>query len=109
MRIALPVLLGACVESRVPVQRLPELVVEGAPTSEVSGNEMSLFPGERMIWDVSLDGLSLGRAELVVGPTEAHSEFRTESLVGSLVSVHHDLTTVFDPSGAVATATDVLE
>jgi hypothetical protein len=108
MRIATFIVLAGCVESRIPVQPLPELVVEGTPTSEAAVGEIHMFPGERMIWDVSLDGMSLGRAELVVGAADVHSEFRTASLVGALVSVHHELTTVLD-GNAVASATDVLE
>ena len=109
MRIApFAIVLAGCVESRVPVKPLPELVVDGTPTSEAPVAEIHMFPGERMIWDVSLDGMSLGRAELVVGAADVHSEFRTASLVGALVSVHHDLTTVLD-GDQVASATDVLE
>jgi hypothetical protein len=57
-----------------------------------------------MIWDVSWRGLSIGRAELVVGVRDAYSKFATRALVESVMKVEHELTTVLDRPNARATS-----
>jgi hypothetical protein len=93
------VLLSAC-ERPFPAKPLPELVAASAPTTALAVPELLLAPGEKMIWDVYLQGLTIGRAELVVGTTDVNSRFRTNSLASSFASARHELATTLDRRGA---------
>jgi hypothetical protein len=88
------VLLVACVDSKLPVQPLPDLVTERAPRAAAAIDQLRLTAGERMIWDVYVHGLVIGRAELIVDDNEIRSDFATRDLAKALFSVHHALTTV---------------
>src|SRR5262245_44588625 len=94
------VCLAGC-EPPLAHQPLPELAAARAPTPLIV-RELRLPPGESLIWSVSLHGLTIGRVELVVGPDEVHSRFRTGGLASSVASVRHDLVTGLDRTAARA-------
>jgi hypothetical protein len=101
--------LAACGESHLPVKPLPELVMAQKAVA-VTVKELLLVPNETMIWDVHAQGLTIGRAELVVGDTDVHSKFKTGTLASAFSSVHYELTTVLDRAAArPSSATETLE
>src|SRR5262245_33729750 len=95
--------LGVGCEPKFVPQPLPELVVAREPGA-ILVRELRLLPGESMIWDVSLHGLTIGRAELVAGADEVRSRFKTGGLAASVASVRHDLVTGLDRAAARAAA-----
>lgn len=81
---------------------LPPLVAAKAPEKAVAPHELLLVPGEHMIYEVHLHGITVGRVELQVGDTEVTSHFQTDSLAAALATVSHDLSTVIDRGNARA-------
>ena len=81
---------------------LPPLVAAKAPEKPIAPHELLLVPGEHMIYEVHLHGITVGRVELTVGDTEVTSHFQTDSLAAALATVHHDLSTVIDRGNARA-------
>jgi len=109
MRVLLLVGVFACGEPRLVAKPLPPLVQARAPTA-IAVASLLLVPGERAIWDVQQRGMSIGRAELIVGEAEVVSRFRTSGLASLVAKVTHELTTIIDPRGARAVrAHEVLE
>ena len=92
--------LAGC-EPPLAHQALPELAAAARAPAPLAAR-LRLPPGESLIWTVSLHGLTIGRVELVTGPDEVHSRFRTGGLASSVASVRHDLVTGLDRAAARA-------
>src|SRR5262245_30170786 len=101
MRRALALLVVLGCEPRFVPTPLPELAAAREPRA-IAVRALRLAPGETMIWDVSMHGLTIGRAELVVGASDARSAFRTAGLASSIASVKHELITGLDRANAAA-------
>jgi hypothetical protein len=103
--------LGACEpSSSFRPAALPPLVAAAKPKPVAAAARLQLAAGESWIWDVQLQGMSIGRAELVVGDHEVHSRFATSKLASAFATVHADDVTTFDRATAQPTATrDVLD
>jgi hypothetical protein len=102
------IVLVAC-EGHLVTTALPALVAT-RPPAPAAVVPLLLVPQEKLIWDVQAHGLTIGRAELVVGDHEVHSRFGTTGVVRSVASVHHDLTTQLDPARAFPTgATELVQ
>jgi hypothetical protein len=86
--------LVAC-EPTLRMKPLPELVKE-APAQSMSVSALLLVPGESMVWDVHMQGFTIGRVELDVGEARVRSRFVTAKIVSSFARVRHDLTTTLD-------------
>ena len=97
---AVLILLSACGERTLLANRLPGLAAGRPPMTALAVPELLLPPGEKMIWDVYLQGLTIGRAELVVGVNDVHSRFRTNALASSFASARHELATLLDRGAA---------
>jgi len=98
MRWLVLVLLVAC---DPPLHRgpLPELIAAKRPAPAVH-HDLKLVPGETLIWNVEVQGLTIGRAELDVGDEEVRSKFATSKLASALATVRDDATTILDrPAG----------
>lgn len=93
--------LAGC-EPPLARQTLPELAVARAPAA-ITVHELRMPAGETLIWEVSVHGLTIGRAELVSGADEIRSRFKTGGLASSVSSVRHDLVTGIDRGAARAT------
>ncbi len=91
--------LVACGESPIIVMPLGQLVAVAPPTKPVAVQALLLPPGES-IWDVRAGGMTIGRAELHIGETEIHSQFKTSSIASMFAAVHHDLVTTLDRPNA---------
>jgi hypothetical protein len=104
MRAVVLAIIALGCEPRLPPQPLPELVAPRGPAQPIPMSTVRFARGERMVWEVYLQGLSLGRAELVVGDREVRSEFATQNI---LVTMRHELATALD-RGQPAGGTDVL-
>jgi hypothetical protein len=82
----------ACRAASVPLGPLPELA--GAPAGVARApRQLVLVPGERMTWNVTWHGFSIGRAELAVGASEVKSRFATSGMVPAAAALRHELTT----------------
>ncbi len=96
MRRVLVILAAvACSEPTYRPRPLPPLV---APTPLVQTRaievmELGFTPGERMVWEVRLRGMTIGRVEMNVGTDEIRSRFATGTLASAVANVEHDLTT----------------
>ena len=55
-----------------------------APPLALGAEPVVLVRGEQMVWDVFWQGLTIGRAELRVGPHDARSVFTTGTLASAL-------------------------
>lgn len=84
-------------------QALPELAAP-AKVARAEALPLMLGTGERMIWDVSAHGMTIGRVELVVGPIDVRSSFNTTGIAAALANAHHELATQLDRQAARATA-----
>lgn len=87
-----------CSEPTYVPKPLPPLVAP-APAADVQPivvHELGLAPGERMVWEVRLRGMAIGRLELVVGKGEVRSRFATNTLASTFASVEHELVTTLD-------------
>ena len=101
-------LVIGCAGPHLRSQTLPELVTatKAAPAAVLP---LLLAPGERMIWDVSAHGMTIGRAELLVGARDVRSTFATTGLASTFASAQHELATELDRDAARPTAmTEVL-
>src|SRR5262245_51668953 len=94
---AVPVLALAAPGCEPPLipQPLPALAAARAPIA-IAVRALHLAPGESLIWDVSMHGLTIGRAELVTGDGEVRSRFKTGGLASSFASLRHELVTELD-------------
>ena len=92
------VALVAC-EPRLRIDALPELAVRD-PATAIVMPALVLVPGEVLIWEVHVQGLTIGRAELDVSEDRARSTFATSPLVRSFANVRHELTTILDRDAA---------
>ncbi len=97
------VLLIGCAAPHFHSQPLPELVAV-AKAKPAAALPLLLTPNERMIWDVSAHGMTIGRVELLVGAIDVRSSFSTTGLASAFASAHHELATQLDRAAARATA-----
>ncbi len=102
MRCFLLIALAACSEPHLIARPLPELVAP-PPTAIVTSGSLVLQPGETLIWEVHAQGISIGRAELVVTGDEVHSKFATNQLASMFSPVSYELITVIDRAAALPT------
>lgn len=87
----------ACASHLAP-QPLPPLVATAPPSS--AGGGTLVIPGEHMIWEVAADGVTIGRAEMIVHPAEIESRFQTDGIASMFADVHeHLVTPLADASG----------
>ncbi len=93
--LAVVLLVAACEAGHVPLKPLPPLVAAQAPVAALDTQRL-LLPRGSLIWDVHWDGLTIARAELVVGDGEARSRFATTGLASAISSIHHELATDLD-------------
>ncbi len=98
--------LAAC-EPKFVAQPLPPLAVQQAPAAAIV-QALLLPSGEQLIWEVQAHGITIGRAELVVGDAEVHSKFATNELASRFATVHHEMTTTIDRARAVPLAVSEL-
>lgn len=75
---------------------LPELVATGSPLGPLEVKKLVLDAGESFAWNVQFQGLSIGRAEIVVGDQEVRSRFETNALASSFARVKYELVSVID-------------
>ncbi|MFT3694744.1 MAG: hypothetical protein QM831_16465 [Kofleriaceae bacterium] len=83
---------------------LPELVKAQPADQRITAHEMLLVPGEQLIYEVHLHGITVGKLEMDVSETEVTSKFATDSVAAAFASVHHDLSTTLDRPNARAVA-----
>lgn len=98
-RLAVLVLLCAACEKPYHARPLPELVAQVKAKPAVV-QQLFLVPGESMIWDVQVKGISIGRAEMAVGQDEVRSHFQTNHLASMFATVKDDSTTELDRGAA---------
>lgn len=104
MRSALILCLASCgsAASFKPAP-LPPLVAAKPSEHPIAPHELLLVPGEHMIYEVHVHGITVGKVEMSIGETEVESHFQTDSIAAALATVHHDLSTVLDRGNARAT------
>jgi hypothetical protein len=84
--------------SHLAPQPLPPLVATAPPSSAAGG--ALVIPGEHLIWEVAADGVTIGRAEMIVRPAEIESRFQTDGIASMFADVHeHLVTPLADTSG----------
>ena len=89
--------ITACASHLAP-QPLPPLVAT-APPSPAGGGTL-VIPGEHLIWEVAADGVTIGRAEMIVRAAEIESRFQTDGIASMFADVHeHLITPIADASG----------
>ena len=94
--VSVTLTVPACASHLAP-QPLPPLVAT-APPSAARGATL-VIPGEHLIWEVAADGLTIGRAEMIVRPAEIESRFQTDGLASMVADVHeHLITPIADAS-----------
>jgi hypothetical protein len=87
----------ACAPHLAP-QPLPPLVATARPSP--AGGGTLVIPGEHLIWEVAADGVTIGRAEMIVRPAEIESRFQTDGIASMFADVHeHLITPIADASG----------
>lgn len=89
---------AACTEPKYVPTPLPALVAP-TPASEVQElrpTSLGFKTGDRMLWEVRLRGIAIGRVEITVGEGEIRSRFATGTLASAVANVEHDLVTVLD-------------
>jgi hypothetical protein len=84
-------LLAACSGSHVATPPLPPLVVPPPPAA--AGSDQRVIIGEHLIWEVAADGMTIGRAEMIVRDREIESRFGTDGVASMFADVHEHLTT----------------
>jgi len=103
-----PILLACLVACTGPSgfrpAALPELMPSLSSTKQLAPKQLVLVPGEHLIYDVHVHGMTIGRVELEVGDTQVRSKFKTDALAEMVMSVDHELTTMLDRDGARAGA-----
>jgi hypothetical protein len=91
------VTITACASHLAP-QPLPPLVAAAPPSP--AGGGVLVIPGEHLIWEVAADGVTIGRAELIVRPAEIESRFQTDGIAVMFADVHeHLITPIADAPG----------
>jgi uncharacterized protein DUF3108 len=90
--------LVAC-EPPLHVQPLPELVAPRVARPMVVP-ALGFVAGESLIWNVHMQGLTIGRVELDVTDAHVHSRFTTTALANALAHVRHELVTDLDRRAA---------
>ena len=104
MRTLLLVWLASCGSgAEFKPATLPDLVAAKPAAKVIAPHELLMVPGEHMIYEVHVHGITIGKIDLEVGETEITSHFQTDSLAAALTSAHHDLSTVLDRATASAT------
>jgi hypothetical protein len=96
--VLLLVLVAACSEPAYKPRPLPPLVAP-TPAAELEAievGELGFHPGERLVWEVRLRGMTIGRVEVDVDEHEIHSRFATGTLASAVANVEHDLVTALD-------------
>jgi len=88
---AVAVVLAACSSSHFTPPPLPPLVVPPPPVA--AGGDQRVIAGEHLIWEVAADGMTVGRAEMLVRGAEIESRFGTDGFASMFADVHHELTT----------------
>src|SRR3569623_2249113 len=103
MRSALILCLASCgsAASFKPAP-LPPLVAAKPSERPISPHELLLVPGEHMIYEVHVHGITVGKVEESLGETEVESHFQTDSIAAALATGHHDLSTVLARGNARA-------
>lgn len=98
--------LGACTEPTYKARPLPPLVAPtpAAEIGEIHPAALGFTVGERLVWDVHVRGMSIGRLELTVRNDAIKSRFATGTLASAVASVEHDLTTVVDGAKPVSSS-----
>jgi len=87
----------ACASHLAP-QPLPPLVATAPPGAAGGGTLVIL--GEHLVWEVAADGVTIGRAEMIVRPAEIESRFRTDGIASMFADVHeHLITPIADAPG----------
>lgn len=87
----------ACASHLAP-QPLPPLVATTAPSAARGGT--LVIPGEHLIWEVAADGVTIGRAEMIVRAAEIESRFQTDGIASMFADVHeHLITPIRDAAG----------
>ena len=87
----------ACASHLAP-QPLPPLVATAAPSP--AGGGTLVIPGEHLIWEVAADGVTIGRAEMIVRPPEIESRFQTDGIASMFADVQeHLITPIADSPG----------
>jgi hypothetical protein len=89
-------------EARFKPAVLPELVAAKPAEHPIAPHELLLVPGEHLVYEVHVHGITVGKVELAVGETEVTSTFNTDSLASAFATVHHELSTVLDRGNARA-------
>ncbi|MEO9182952.1 MAG: hypothetical protein ABI467_05660 [Kofleriaceae bacterium] len=104
MRTALILCLASCgTGASFKPAALPPLVAATPVDHPIAPHELLLVPGEHLIYEVHVHGITVGRLEMSIGETEVESHFQTDNIAAALATVHHDLTTVLDRGNARAT------
>ena len=67
---------------------LPDLVATGSPLAALDVRDLVLNTGESFVWRVQYQGLSIGRAELVVGEQEVRTRFATDGLASTFMTAN---------------------
>lgn len=113
MRVVLITLLAAaCGEPNLVMKPLPPLVEPQArrPLPELAVTELGLAAGDHWIWDVQVQGFSIGRAELIVSEHDVQSRFHTSPLASAIANVSHELVTIIDrEAGRPLTSTEQID
>jgi hypothetical protein len=88
--------------------KLPDLVVSQASMKQLVPRELLFVPGEHLVWDVQLHGMTIGRAELEVGANtpnlEIRSRFKTDALASMVMTVSHELSTIAAHGAALSSS-----
>jgi hypothetical protein len=89
------VIAVACREPTHTVRPLPPLVAptQAAEARAIDVPALGFTLGERMVWEVRLRGMTIGRAEIRVGDGEIRSRFATGTLASAVANVEHELVT----------------
>jgi hypothetical protein len=104
------VAIAACADPAFTPIPLGQLVAPATPKQQSAAiRALLLPPRESLIWDVRAGGMTIGRAELDIGDTDVHSQFRTSAIASMFATIHHELVTTIDRAAArPQTATETL-
>ena len=91
--------LAACGEPHLIAKPLPELVAPPPPSIVTTGS-LQLPPGESLIWEVRAEGMTIGRAELVVDGDQIRTRFATDALASMFERIGYELVTTVDRAAA---------
>ena len=93
-------LIGCGEPSAFHPAKLPDLVISQAQIKQIVPSALLFVPGERLVWDVHLHGMTIGRAEMDVGDIpnspglEVRSRFKTDSLASMMMTVSYEASTI---------------